>query len=86
MHAPRTEFLTHACENITFPQLLLRTVTFIHSQKQPMQIQQNKYFLAILYNSPAGTVNKFDHVPFVNPTQYRILINPQSVPWMQNFD
>ena len=24
---PRTEFLTHACENITFPQLLLRTVT-----------------------------------------------------------
>ena len=28
-HAPRplwTEFLTHACENITFPQLLLRTV------------------------------------------------------------
>ena len=23
---PRTEFLTHACENITFPQLLLRTV------------------------------------------------------------
>ena len=22
-----TEFLTHACENITFPQLLLRTVT-----------------------------------------------------------
>ena len=41
MHAPRhahpsathappllwTEFLTHACENITFPQLLLRTVT-----------------------------------------------------------
>ena len=27
MHAPpRSEFLTHACENITFPQLLLRTV------------------------------------------------------------
>ena len=24
---PWTEFLTHACENITFPQLLLRTVT-----------------------------------------------------------
>ena len=24
---PPTEFLTHACENITFPQLLLRTVT-----------------------------------------------------------
>ena len=24
--APRTEFLIHACENITFPQLLLRTV------------------------------------------------------------
>ena len=23
---PLTEFLTHACENITFPQLLLRTV------------------------------------------------------------
>ena len=23
---PWTEFLTHACENITFPQLLLRTV------------------------------------------------------------
>ena len=22
-----TEFLTHACENITFPQLLLQTVT-----------------------------------------------------------
>ena len=29
-HAPHslwTEFLTHACENITFPQILLRTVT-----------------------------------------------------------
>ena len=25
-HAPPTEFLTHACENITFPQLLLRAV------------------------------------------------------------
>ena len=25
-HAPQTEFLTHACENITFPQLLLRAV------------------------------------------------------------
>ena len=24
-----TEFLTHACENITFPQLLLRTVNII---------------------------------------------------------
>ena len=27
MHTPQTEFLTHACESITFPQLLLRTVT-----------------------------------------------------------
>ena len=26
-----TEFLTHACENITFPQLLLRTVTSLSS-------------------------------------------------------
>ena len=26
-HPMWTEFLTHACENITFPQLLLRTVT-----------------------------------------------------------
>ena len=25
-HTPRTDFLTHACENITFPQPLLRTV------------------------------------------------------------
>ena len=30
MHAPpRTEFLTHACENITFPQLLLRAVKIL---------------------------------------------------------
>ena len=35
MHAPLwTEFLTHACENITFPQLLLRTV-IIGSQLPP---------------------------------------------------
>ena len=29
VHLPflRTEFLTHACKNITFPQLRLRTVT-----------------------------------------------------------
>ena len=26
LHPPRTEFLTHACENITSPQLLLRAV------------------------------------------------------------
>ena len=26
-HPPGTEFLTHACENITFPQLRLRTAT-----------------------------------------------------------
>ena len=26
---PWTEFLTHACENITFPQLLLRMVKMI---------------------------------------------------------
>ena len=26
VHHPRTEFLTHACENITFPQLMLWTV------------------------------------------------------------
>ena len=26
MYTPRTEFLTHACENIAFPQPLLRTV------------------------------------------------------------
>ena len=26
---PRTEFLTHACENITFPQLLLRAVKIL---------------------------------------------------------
>ena len=26
VYTPRTEFLTHACENITFPQLRLRTV------------------------------------------------------------
>ena len=28
---PWAEFLTHACENITFPQLLLRTVNICHS-------------------------------------------------------
>ena len=27
---PWTEFLTHACENITFPQLLLRAVTSVY--------------------------------------------------------
>ena len=26
VHLPPTEFLAHACKNITFPQLLLRTV------------------------------------------------------------
>ena len=43
-----TEFLTHACENVTFPQLLLRTVTIcfpcklLHnfkSRKIPCMIQ-----------------------------------------------
>ena len=28
---PQTEFLTHACENITFPQLLLRAVIMLYS-------------------------------------------------------
>ena len=31
---PWTEFLTHACENITFPQLLFRTVKML---KDPVQ-------------------------------------------------
>ena len=31
IHPPLwTEFLTHACENITFPQLLLRTVKILN--------------------------------------------------------
>ena len=34
-----TEFLTYACENITFPQLLLRTVT---TQKWCMKNQVNE--------------------------------------------
>ena len=28
---PWTEFLTHACKNITFPQLLLRVVTMVRT-------------------------------------------------------
>ena len=73
---PRTEFLTHACENITVAD------GNIYSQSKTTDADTAKQidFLAILYNRPARTVNKFDHVPFVNPTQYRILINPQSVP------
>ena len=30
---PGTEFLTHACENITFPQILLQAVTRMHSSR-----------------------------------------------------
>ena len=42
-HPLWTEFLTHACENITFPQLLLRTVKiylsvrFLCLQNSPVQ-------------------------------------------------
>ena len=41
-----TEFLTHACENITFPQLLLRTVTIckptIQTKNFPSSFISNK--------------------------------------------
>ena len=39
---PRTEFLTHACENITFPQLLLR-----HGNESYKQ-RELKLFLCIM--------------------------------------
>ena len=40
---PWTEFLTHACENITFPQLLLRTVIKLKRVKFLIYIEYIEY-------------------------------------------
>ena len=54
-----TEFLTHACENITFPQLLLRAVIINFAGNIPHKmIQSVTVLIAFLLTIQNVTLNK----------------------------
>ena len=62
---PWTEFLTHACENITFPQLLMRTVIIIASNQTTLDILYTAFPLCVACDGleVSPTLRKLFHIP-----------------------
>ena len=79
MPPPRTEFLTQACENITFPQLLLRTVIKDPSLKVSPWFTQTKDVFAL-------TGAKWVKAPFSNGTHFAFILLSLGVSGPQGYE